>query len=82
MTVDGIRASSHPGFLYEYYGKSGVLCDPMPSVSTEPWYLDLLKLTGNFRFGLTELKRASVAKGLRELASEMTSRPRKRRRRR
>jgi hypothetical protein len=68
MIVEGIRASSHPKFLYEYYGESGLLCDPMPGISGALWYPDVLKLTGNFRFGLTEIKRSSTSKGLRELA--------------
>lgn len=80
MIVDGIRASSHPRFLYEYYGDSGVDLDPMPAISAEEWYGALLKLTRNFRFGLTELKQPKVAAGLHALAEEYVPRPRKRRR--
>lgn len=80
MLVDGIRDARHADFLYEYHGESGVDLDPMPTISDESWYAHLLRVTGNFRFGLTELKSPEVAAGLRALAEQYAPKPRKRRR--
>lgn len=79
MLVDGIGESTHPDFLYEYYGEKGEDCNPMPPIGNESWYRSLLKLTGNFRFGLTEIKSKSIAKGLGDLADSARRKPRKRR---
>jgi hypothetical protein len=80
MKVEGIRGSRHPDFLYEYYGNTGIAFDPMPAISDEDWYGALLKLTGNFRFGLTQLKHPKVAAGLQALGQAHAPKPRRRRR--
>jgi hypothetical protein len=78
MLIAGVRSSAHPSFDYEYFGDEGLECDPMPAISDEPWYPELLKLTGSFRFGLTELKKPSLVSALRELSEDFA--PRRRRR--
>ena len=80
MVVEGIRASSDPRFRYEYYGNAGLNLDPMPAIGAEPWYASLLKATGNFQFGLTELK-PILSTALRKLADEYVSKARKPKRR-
>jgi hypothetical protein len=79
MEVEGIRESSHPDFLYEYYGDTGIIFDPMPAISGEEWYKPLLRLTGDFRFGLTEVKHPEVAAGLRAMGEAHAPKPRRRR---
>lgn len=72
FVVDEVLASSDPRFLYEYVGAEGVSYHPLRCVSEQAWYPQLLRLTGNFRFGLTEASPTILA-GLRELTD---SRPR------
>lgn len=63
FVVDQVRASRDPRFLYEYVGERGVNYEPLRCISDQEWYPKLLRLTGNFRFGLTELS-PDVLKGL------------------
>jgi hypothetical protein len=79
MVVDEVVDSGNPQFLYEYLGQNGHDCNPMPPISDAAWYPALLKLTGNFRFGLTEIKNKTVSDGLKALAEGVRPRPRRRR---
>ena len=69
FVVDDVQASPHPDFLFEYIGQRGALCDPMPDITEEPWYRQLLGITGNYKFGLTEVKLRPVLNGLRAVAA-------------
>jgi len=69
--VDGVLQSPDPDFLYQYVGKRGASCDPMPVISDEPWYRQLLGMTGNYRFGLTEINIRAVLSGLRAAAASV-----------
>jgi|GEM_PF-3649312 len=79
FVVDDVLASLDPRFLYEYVGEEGVNYDPLRCVSDQEWYPQLLRLTGNFRFGLTEVS-PSVLEGLRAIAAprRKSAQPRKR----
>jgi hypothetical protein len=71
--VDTVRASKHPDFLYEYLGEQGENYEPLRCVSDQHWYPKLLRLTGNFRFGLTELS-PDVLNGLLTVAAPIARR--------
>ena len=55
--------------LYHFVGERGGTCDPMPVISGEPWFRQLLGITGNFEFGLTEVRIRAVLDGLRAAAA-------------
>jgi hypothetical protein len=58
-----------PGFVTQVSGESGVQFDPAIALDDEHWFLGLLKQTGQFAFGWTELTgHNSVIGGLRTLA--------------
>ena len=68
--VDDVEASNHPEFLYRYVGLTGVEFDTMPKMSGTGWYPDLLKVTGNFNFGLTTITQDEIVTGLIEAADK------------
>lgn len=67
--VETIVGACHEQFEFCYVGSSGGTCEPMPVISGESWYRQLLGMTGNFSFGLTEIKSPAVLKGLRAAAA-------------
>lgn len=68
FVVDDVLPSPDPDFLYQFVGERGGACNPMPVISGEPWFRQLLGMTGNFRFGLTEVRIRAVLDGLRAAA--------------
>lgn len=70
--VQRVMKSSNPLFLYEYCGE-GAYCDPQPKISSEPWYPALLKCTGNYHFGLTDITASPVLAELHESATNAGS---------
>ncbi len=69
FVIDDVLPSPHPEFLYQLVGQRGGACDPMPIISGETWYRQLLGMTGNFQFGLTEVRIRAVLNGLRAAAA-------------
>jgi hypothetical protein len=69
FVVDDIVASTHPEFRFCYIGNQGGACDPLPVISDEPWYRQLLGMTHNCRDGLTEVRIPAVLRGLRAAAA-------------
>jgi hypothetical protein len=69
--VDDIVSPLNPDFLYKLVGKRGERCDPMPVISGEPWYQKLQGMTGNFKFGFTEINNRAVLSGLRASAASV-----------
>jgi hypothetical protein len=69
FVVEAVEPSDHPEFLYQFIGSIGGSCNPMPMISDEPWFHQLLGITGNFRYGLTEIKLRAVLNGLRAAAA-------------
>jgi hypothetical protein len=70
FVVNQVQASPIQDFLFQYVGERGGLCSPMPVVSDRAWFRQLLGMTGNFKFGLTEVKLRAVLNGLRAAAAE------------
>jgi hypothetical protein len=48
-------------------GAGPTISPPIPIAKTASWFLELKRLTGNFGFGLTEIKDETVIDGLRQL---------------
>ena len=69
FVVDDIVAAGDPEFEFLYIGNRGGACNPMPVISGEPWYRQLLGMTHNFRDGLTEVRIPDVLRGLRATAA-------------
>jgi hypothetical protein len=70
FVVADIVAANHPDFEFRYVGDSGGACrQPLPVISGEPWYRQLLGMTHNFRDGLTEVRIPAVLRGLRVAAA-------------
>jgi hypothetical protein len=69
FVIDEVLRSDHPEFDYHYAGEEGESIRPMPVLSGRPWYRTLLRLTGDFRFGLTEVPPGPVLQGLRAAAA-------------
>jgi hypothetical protein len=70
FVIDGVMPSGNPEFAYQYRGEVGASVRPMPVLSGRPWYPAMLRLTGDFRFGLTEVRPGQVLAGLRAAAAE------------
>ena len=68
--VDDVVAANHPVFLYRYVGETGTEFDEMPKISDAAWYPKLLKMTGNFNFGLTTITQDEIVSGLVEAADK------------
>src|SRR3954463_4703844 len=68
FVIDEVLESDNPEFDYHYRGKVGASIRPMPVLSERPWYRALLRLTGDFRFGLTAVPPGPVLDGLRAAA--------------
>jgi hypothetical protein len=71
--VDDVLPSLNRDFLYQFVGKQGESCDPIPVISGKrwSWYRELLGITGNVKFGLTEIKKRAVLSGLRAAAESV-----------
>ena len=69
--VKDVVPSLDPNFLYQFVGEVGASCFPQPIISNEPWYPRLLGMTGNFKFGLTEINIRAVLDGLRTAATNV-----------
>jgi hypothetical protein len=69
--VKSVERSPDPNFLFQFVGEKGGVCNPMPVISDEPWFSQLLGVTGNFEFGLTEIRRrdSDILAGLRAAAA-------------
>lgn len=70
FVIDEVLESGHPEFAYQYSGSGGASLRPMPVLSRRRWYRALLRLTGDFRFGLTQVPPGPVLDGLRAAAAE------------
>jgi hypothetical protein len=70
FVIDDVQPSDHEEFDYCYIGEEGASLRPMPVLSGRPWFGALLRLTGDFRFGLTQVPPGRVLDGLRAAAAE------------
>lgn len=70
FVIDKMPPSDNPDFAYCYAGEAGASLRPMPVLSGRPWYRALLRLTGDFRFGLTRVPPGPILDGLRAAAAE------------
>ena len=78
FVVDNIQAPTNPTFQFEatgeywfeYVGEHGALCgDSMRDITGETWYPQLRRMTGTFKFGLTEINLQAVLNGLRAVGA-------------
>lgn len=70
FVVAAVEPSDNPEFLYQFVGSKGGSCDPLPELTSRPWFPRLLQMTTAFRRGLTEVTDRIVLAGLREAAAE------------
>lgn len=64
FSISEVCSSENPDFRYRVKGRNGQLFDPMPLLTAEPWFPNLMKNLGNFAFGFSEVRDANVVDGL------------------
>lgn len=72
--IGAIAPSDKPKFKNRITGTDGQLFDPMPVLNKESWFLEFLKVQGNFAFGFNLIRNATVENGLRKIVQANTLR--------
>ena len=60
FVVDKILPLSSKRFKFSVTGIDGLQIKPAIAIGNLPWFQDLLKMTGNFRFGLQRIRNEEV----------------------
>lgn len=65
--INSVDPSEKPEFTSRVTGTDGQLLDPMPSLNSEPWFLDLVEEQGRFAFGFNRINNTIAIEGLRSI---------------
>ena len=68
FVVEKIDYQSGGEFRYKASGTVGRSFDPLVEIGFEAWFEELLKTTGNFRFGLTEIKNGAILEAFQRIS--------------
>jgi len=69
FVVEKIIQQNIRGFKYRMSGSDGKSFDPPIKIPKTGWFLELLKITGNFRFGLQHIKSQSIVGAMQRIST-------------